>query len=297
MKNKATKSILIIFAVLFISASLQGVFAQEQVDWKEYETKHFIIKYHDLDEGTLSMIAEEAENAYDKVTLDLRYHPDNKTVVRIGPDEKDHDKGWEGSYGVGSKLIDLQSPAQRRWNFFSNYSYYIQDSVIHEFTHHILSEGYKIGFPDWLNEGIATYEANDKIEEFYGDRKFKNAVSKDELLSLVDMWSFYFQLEEDEIPLAYVESYTVIEFIVNTYGHDGLLDMLKSRRDNPDMDEVIKNTFVVSYEEFEQGWMNFVKEKYGQPLHELYLYDVFYLIGAALLLRRGVRIWTKRKRN
>ena len=60
MKNNSIKSILIIFTVLFIVISSQGVFAQEQVDWKEYETEHFIIKYYDLDESKLSMIAEEA---------------------------------------------------------------------------------------------------------------------------------------------------------------------------------------------------------------------------------------------
>ena len=45
MKHKATKSILIIFAILIITASSQGVFTQEQVDWEEYETEHFIIRY------------------------------------------------------------------------------------------------------------------------------------------------------------------------------------------------------------------------------------------------------------
>ena len=166
------------FVALLILCSAQGVFAQEQIEWQKYETEHFVIRYHELANSTLSMIAEEAENAYNKVTSDLQYQPDNKTVILIGPDKKDYEKGWEGSYGVGSKRIDLQSPAQRKWRVFSDYEPYIQNSMIHEFTHHIISEGYIMRFPEWLGEGIATYEANDEIEDIYGHRKFKKAATK-----------------------------------------------------------------------------------------------------------------------
>ena len=156
------KKICIILAALLILASIQVVLAQEPADWQEFETEHFIIRYDELDNSTLSMIAEEAEDAYNKVTSDLQCHPENKTVIRIGSEEKNQEDKWEGSYGVDSRLIDLQSPTQRSWYFFRDYESYIQEVLIHEFTHHILSDGYKLGLPDWLNEGIATYEAKKK---------------------------------------------------------------------------------------------------------------------------------------
>ena len=290
MKNKANKTILIIIAVLFITASSQGVFAQEQVDWQEYDTEHFIIRYLELDKSTLSLIAKEAENAYDKVTSDLRYQPDNKTIIRIGTNEVDHE--WseaDAFYTRDLNIIDLLSPSQKRW---MNYESYIRRSIPHEFTHHIINVGYKFTFPGWLNEGTATYEAGGSPD----NRKFKRAVAKNELLSLDGMWIFALQ-EDDERRLAYDESYTVIEYVVKEYGHDGLIDILNAHKERMDTHQVIEDALGISFEEFELGWMNFVKEKYGQPLYELYLYDVFYLIGAALLLRRGVRIWTERKNN
>ena len=295
MKNNSIKSILIIFTVLFIVISSQGVFAQEQVDWNEYETKHFIIKYHDLDESTLSMIAEEAENAYDKVTSDLRYQPDNKTIIRIGPEET-RDYEWQGSYSIGWNRIDLQSTTQRRWYFFRDYESYIEEAIVHEFTHHILSEGYKMRFPEWLNEGIATYEAKKKIEDFAGYRQFRNAAAKDKLLSLGKMGIFDL-LEDDEIPLAYVESYTVIEYIVNTYGHDKLVEILKAKRENKHMDQITDEVLGVSYGEFKLAWMNFVKEKYGEPYYGYYLSIIFYILVWVLLLKIGKRIWTKITKN
>ena len=107
------------------------------------------------------------------------------------------------------------------------------------------------------------------------------------------MWTFYLLLEDDEIPLAYVESYTVVEYTVNTYVPDTLVNILIARMDNPDMHEVIKDTLDVSYEEFELGWMNYVKEKYGEPSYNYYFSIIFYIIVWILLLKIGKQIWVK----
>lgn len=151
-------------------------------------------------------------------------------------------------------------------------------------------------FPEWLGEGIATYEAEQKPERSSAYKKFKISISKDKLLSLGKMGIFDL-LEEDERNLAYIESYTVIEYIVDTYGHDKLVEILKAKRDYKHMDQITDEVLGVSYEEFKVGWMNFVKEKYGQHSYFIELYDIFYLIIAALLLIGGLRIWNQRKRN
>lgn len=257
-ENKAIMTKSIIFIVLLILISSQGVFAQEQVDQQEFETEHFIIRYIELDESTLSMVATEAESTYDKVTSDLRYHPDNKTLIRIGTNEVDHE--WseaDAFYSIGLNVIDLLSPSQMRW---MSYESYIRRSIPHEFTHHVINVGYKFTYPDWLNEGTASFEAGAPL----GYKKLNRALAKNEFIPLGKMWIFDL-LEDDERRLAYDESYTVIEYVVDEYGHDGLIDILNAHKENPHMDQVINNTLGVSFEEFELGWMNFVKEKYGTP--------------------------------
>ena len=297
MKNDHKTIISIVFTILLVTVNSYGVFAQNSIEWQELETKHFIIMHYGLDESTLSMIAEEAENAYDKVTSDFRYHPDNKTVIQIGHiDDNPKEDKWLGSYSIGFKIINLLSSTQKEVKRWDNYESYIEEAIIHEFTHHILSEGYRLGFPDWLNEGIATYEAGKKPEHLSGYIHFRKAATKDELLPLGKMGIFDL-LEEDERNLAYIESYTVIEYIVDTYGHDKLVEILKAKRENKHMDQITDEVLGVSYEEFKVGWMKFVKEKYGKPSFFIDLYDTFYLIITALLLRKGILIWTQKKRN
>ena len=96
-------------------------------------------------------------------------------------------------------------------------------------------------------------------------------------------------MEEDERYVAYVESYTIIEYIVNTYGHDRVVDLLKARKKNSDTHQIINDTFGVSYEEFELGWMKFAKEKYGKPSYDYYLYATLYFVLIVVLLKRRSR--------
>ena len=280
MKTKSNPKTCVVFAILLLLSCINGVFAQEEVEWQEYETEHFIIKYHDLDDSTLSMVATEAENAYDKVTSDLQYHPDNKTIIRIGTNEVDHE--WseaDAFYSIGLNVIDLLSPSQMRW---MNYESYIRRSIPHEFTHHIINVGYKFTFPDWLNEGTASFEAGESPSH----KKFNRALAKNEIIPLGKMWIFDL-LEDDERRLAYDESYTVIEYVVDEYGYDGLIDILNAHKENPHMDQVINNTLGVSIDDFELGWMNFVKDKYGSPsnknLHPAYFFIILFAVSAIII--------------
>ena len=280
MKTKSNPKTCVVFVILLLLSCINGVFAQEEVEWQEYETEHFIIKYHDLDDSTLSMVAIEAENAYDKVTSDLRYRPDNKTVIRIGTNEVNHE--WseaEAFYIRDLNLIDLLSPSQMRW---MNYESYIQRSIPHEFTHHVINVGYKFTFPDWLNEGTASFEAGESPDY----KKIKRAIAKNELHSLNEMWIFDL-LEDDERRLAYAESYTIIEYIIDTYGHDGLIDILTAHKETLDTDQVIHDAFGVSTEDLELGWMNFVKEKYGSPSnnnpHPIYFVMILFVVAAIVI--------------
>lgn len=262
---------------------------------QEFETEHFIIRYDELDNSTLSMIAEEAENAYYKVTSDLQYHPENKTVIIVGLEDDGLD--WskhDGFYSTYFKKIALPSPEQTKWQIGHNYDSSMSMSIKHEFTHHIITEGYKMRFPDWLNEGVATYEAGEKPDDQHEYKKFQNAAAKNMLLSLDDMWIFDL-LEDDERHLAYLESYTVIEYIESEYGHDALIGILNAHKVHP-MDYAIDTTLGVSYEEFELGWMAYVKDKYGKPSHD-YVYISLYLILVALLLRRRKKIRAQRRKN
>ena len=166
-----------------------------------------------------------------------------------------------------------------RW---MNYESYIRRSIRHEFTHHIINVGYRFTFPDWLNEGTASFEAGEPPNY----KKFNRALAKNEFIPLGKMWIFDL-LEDDERRLAYDESYTVIEYVVDEYGYDGLIDILNAHKENPHMDQVINNTLGISIEDFELGWMNFVKDKYGLPstdnLHPAYFSILLFAVCAIFI--------------
>ena len=94
-------------------------------------------------------------------------------------------------------------------------------------------------YPRWLWEAISLYQAGEV-----------NSVSVK--YAMKDQLSLDYLNHSNQI---YNVGYTIIEYIVNTWGKDKLPDLITSYVD-------IKAVLKVSNEDFEEGWRNFVKEKY-----------------------------------
>lgn len=124
--------------------------------------------------------------------------------------------------------------------------------LTHELSHSILFQNkglltaYK--YPDWLLEGIAVYSANQLGTSFYP--------SKEETYSLIRKGNFlppeYFKTyKEDEVKINfkhkaaffYSEFACIVDYLINTYGHDAFMLYMKALLDSNDNEEVFQNIF------------------------------------------------------
>lgn len=122
--------------------------------------------------------------------------------------------------------------------------------VVHEFTHIAISNinsGLE-SIPIWLNEGIATYEANQISNN---DRSvIKEMLDNNNVPSLSEMSSESFA----EVG-GYLFSYTIIEYIIESYGYDTIISLIKMPED---LENILENTI----NEFENNWKNYLQENY-----------------------------------
>jgi len=65
------------------------------------------------------------------------------------------------------------------------------------------------------------------------------------------------------IALAYSESYFAVKFILDTYGRDKLIQLLHEFSRGKNFDEGAKYVLKISSSEFEQKWLESIKENYG----------------------------------
>jgi len=99
-------------------------------------------------------------------------------------------------------------------------------AITHELTHlatyQMTSNAYN-DLPNWLNEGLSMY--NEGLLEPSYVNILKRAVIKDELISVRTL-SSQFSTDTAKAYLSYAESYSLVEFLIATYGRDKMLELL-----------------------------------------------------------------------
>lgn len=221
------------------------------------ELPHFEIIYM----GSLPMdrtfTAGVLENAYADVGRDLGYFPGEKTRVFFYSKE-DFKKTFNMPYFVKAFYdgsIKIPAPEDRLDKEK------LAEYIYHEYTHAIVSAKTNNNCPDWLSEGLATWEelkkANVSLE----------AVAKN-IRTMPDV-SFKFlndSFRTSEITrnkvLCYILSCTLVDFILNKWGIKGLRGVLNRLGNKQHIANAIDDQFLISEGDFEKKWHDYAVEKF-----------------------------------
>jgi hypothetical protein len=127
-------------------------------------------------------------------------------------------------------------------------------SIAHEISHVLV--GHRTfsclgALPTWLNEGLAVYgEGGPETSEA---RRFEAAVEDDELLP-VRALSAGFSADPEEAGLSYTQSYSLVRFLIETYGRAKLLGLLDDMSRGATVDAALQRTYGFDVEGLEERW-------------------------------------------
>ncbi len=137
-----------------------------------------------------------------------------------------------------------------------------KSAATHEITHILvghLTFGCLVSIPTWLNEGIAVYAQGGPDPD--SAALFKFALNANRLLSIRSL-SGSFSEEAGKADLSYSESYSIVNFLVATYGKDKLLKLFKDLRDGDTIDKALQDTYGFSLDTLDAQW----RASIGAPL-------------------------------
>jgi hypothetical protein len=233
-------------------------------EWKSTEDPHFIIWWHDRpdsfgdDVRSIASKANEDQAKFYSLSLQAPI-----VIVIVNSSEEFFAWQSEQSYAGGMAFPDINLTIQLVDGSVS-YRDWLNDVIPHEISHiyfYNLVKRYS-GAPYWLNEGLATYqEYNDHLYEW---ADIKDAYANKHLLSLRDL-EYDFGDAEEDIDLAYAESYYAVLYMDEFYSREALSKLLTEFHNGSGEEAAFRNAFGKGPKEFESDFTVWLEKRIETP--------------------------------
>lgn len=231
--------------------------AKVEASFNSKEGSHFNVKYEGGESDVAGhVVAITLEEAYHKVGSDLGFYPDDSitTILYSATQFMDLTRApaWSGGIYDGKIRIPVGGLRER--------TEVLEKVIFHEYAHAVVHRMGGGRVPVWLNEGIAQYE--DGRNEGRDDM-FRYLASAEKLVPLKYLEGSFMGLNQNQAIVAYAEALSAVKYIVDEYGMGILTGLLSSYRDGKGSERAIKDTFQMTYDEFQESWIRNLKKRYG----------------------------------
>jgi Tol biopolymer transport system component len=269
------------------------------LDWNMITTPHFRVYFHQGEDEWAQKAARIAEEVHSRLVPKLGWEPAEPThLVLI--DDQDATSGSATPFPYDSIYISLTPPPENPVPFLVGFDDWLRDVITHEYTH-ILQLDMNTGFPalmrtifgrqpipflilnsaipnilqpDWLIEGLATYEetatgVSDRRDNAYADMLLRMAILEDRFPTLdqaggLDSWPGH-QIE-------YLFGARFLDYIARRFGESALKDLSLEYSDNVIpffVGTTGRQILGQSYESLWAYWKRELNDQYGRQQERL----------------------------
>ena len=158
-----------------------------------------------------------------------------------------YEPGWTGGQAFPDQDIVILGISQSDLDWGRN-------SIVHELTHVLvghLTFSCLGDVPTWLNEGLAVFSEGEL--DSASQQQLDEAIKDDTLLSVRSLSSGFSEVP-DKAYLSYSQSFSIVKFLVETYGQAKMTELLTALRDGLTIDEALQQTYNFNVEGLEDAW-------------------------------------------
>lgn len=159
-----------------------------------------------------------------------------------------YEPSWTGGMAFPEHnivIMGTSSGADTSWD---------KSTVVHELTHVLvghLTFSCLGDVPTWLNEGLAVYSEGDL--DANSAAQLNDAIQNDTLLTVRSL-SVGFSEVSDKASLSYSQSYSIVKFLIGTYGQDKMTELLTTLRDGTTVDDALRKVYGFDVDGLEAAW-------------------------------------------
>ena len=225
-------------------------FDDTRYSWRSLTEGEVTIYWYRGDESFAQELMATAQEALVRLAENTGAHLEKPVKVYIYANAQDlqgsmiYPQEWTGGAAFtrhGIIAIGI-SPNNLAWG---------KRAMTHELTHlviHQMTFNPYNDLPNWLDEGLAMYNEGALSSQFA--TRLNKAIAEDSLISLRSIAS-PFSAYSDEAILAYAQSYSLVELLINNYGSDKMLELLNTFRQGSSYDGALEKVYG-----FDMGGLN-----------------------------------------
>ncbi len=248
------------------------------------ETDHFIIQYYPWDQAISDEIIKMMEEVHTTIIGKLGSGPDTKSLVQLIPTYQAAPGLSSGNYlafyrrgsgaRLGSKEMVINTPDSFGFGAYDGAAGWQADleaTLAHEYVHLVNDCCFTpiARMNGWMIEGFAEHISDGPISR---QGEVALAVQNDAIIPIQDTSGErvekqdleHLTLLDQDISLAYGLSSSLVNYIVENYGGlDGWWKLIGDFDQTQNFDQSLQNVLGITLAEFEQGWKDDLKKRYG----------------------------------
>jgi hypothetical protein len=229
--------------------------------WRSLTEGEVTIYWYEGDEAFVQELMSATQQALERLAEDTGACLEKPAELYIYASSQDllgamiHPQEWTGgvAYTRYSIMAIGIAPDDIAWG---------KATIAHELTHlvvHQVTLNPYNNLPTWLNEGLAMY--NEGLLDPAFISYLIRAITEDRLISVQSL-SSPFSAYPEEAYLSYAESYSLVEYLITTYGQEKMLELLNTFREGSGYDAALEKVYGFDMDGLESLWRDYVAQRY-----------------------------------
>jgi len=222
-------------------------------DWHSITEGDITIYWYEGDESFAQELMTTAQAALERLAEDTGAHLKEAVGLYIYASTQDlqgsmiFPQEWTGGVAFtryGAIAIGV-APDNLEWG---------KRAVIHELTHlvtHQMTFNPYGGLPTWLNEGLSMH-AEGELEVIYQVYLIQ-AIAQGSLISVRSLASPFSAFPEQSY-LSYAQSYSIVEFLIDEYGQESMLELLNTFQQGSSYDGALLRVYGFDMDGLNARW-------------------------------------------
>jgi hypothetical protein len=230
--------------------------------WDVVSSGNVYLHWYRGDRSFANQLLDAAVDAQELLADDIGTHLSREVHLYIYADTADmreailFEPGWTGGMaypGFATVIIGI-TPEILEWGL---------ETISHEFAHVVIGNTVDhcyAGMPTWLDEGLAVYAEGGLDDN--SEYMLHVAIKEDELLSVRSLSDGFAEQVEMAI-LSYAQSYSLVDYLIDTYGQQSMLALLQAFQDGYQYDTALEKVYGFDADGLDREWREFVGASTG----------------------------------